>query len=361
MENEKIVLYDLHDKLNGMFTSNSKLSDEQGTIKKIGLNETTVTSGALSKVNGMLSNVAPAATQNESMPVSNNVLQPATPETVPAESGVPAYGVPVEPTVAVTPNMFENPLDGVYTEAKNFIDSEENSTGFTNTVVEPQLNDNPTINNGVPVMEQTVIPEVKEEAVSPVNSVEMPVQPQPVVEPNIPQTPVMNDVVAPAPMPSIEPMTMPSEPVVNNAVESVTPVLEEQAPVNTSNEPLVQDTASPINTLTDVIPTVEPISEVKESEIDIKNEIDEVIEAIDNAKEKLISLKEKMNKKENVETKVEEPVSMVSPEVPVVPETPTTLEAPAIQETPVVPIMPNVQPIAQDNMLDINSFFGKAA
>lgn len=298
MENEKIVLYDLHDKLNGMFTSNSKLSDEQGTIKKIGLNENTVTSGALSKVNGMLSDVAPTAIQNESMPVSNNVLQPATPETVPAESGVPTYGVPVEPTVAVTPNMFENPLDGVYTEAKNFMNSEENSTGFTNIVVEPQLNDNPANGSGVPVMKQTVMPEVKEEVVG---------------------------------------------------------------PANTSNEPLVQDTASPINTLTDVIPTVEPISEVEESEIDIKNEIDEVIEAIDVAKEKLINLKEKMGQKMNVETGVEQPVSMVSPKVPVVPETPTTLEAPANQETPVVPIMQNVQPIAQDNVLDINSFFGKAA
>ena len=356
MENSKLVLYDLHDSLKGMFTSNYKLSDETGAIKKIGLNENTVTSGALSNVNGMLSNTTPAVTQNESIPVSNAALQPASPESVPVESGVPAYGVPVEPTVAVTPNMFENPLDGVYTEAKNFMDSEETSTGFTNAVVEPQLNVTPTMNNGVPTMNQTVMPEVKEEIVSPISAVEMPVQPTPVVEPSVPQTPVMNDVVAPVSMPNVEPVVMPNAPVVNDAVESVTPVLEEQVPVNTSNEQLVQDTVLPTNTLTDVIPSVETVNEVEESEVDIENEIDEVIEAIDTAKEKLINLKERMSKKGSVETKLESPVNMVNPEVPVLPEAPTTA-----QQVPVVPEIPTVQPMAQDNVSDINSFFGKAA
>lgn len=360
MEDEKLVLYNLHEDLKGMFTSNNKLSDEMGSIKKIGLNSDTLLSGALSNTKGMLMN---NTIPDVETPMNN--MQPTMPENVPTNNDVPAYGVPVEPTVAVTPNMFENPLDGVYNEAKSFMDSEENSAGFTSDATEPALNDTTVINNDVPVT-----PGIEEQVTSPIPPIEMPVQPtEPSAENIIPQIPSVNDAIPPVNMSNVEPMVMENEQAVssgiNNAVEDVMPIAETPLSINTPVEDLtkneIQETIPPMDKMTDVIPNMGPLNEPKNEESDIEKEINEVIKAIDAAKEKLMSLKEKMSNKEKLETKFEEPASTLNSEASNMPQIPTDLDALNVQKTPVVPGMPSNPPAAQDNMIDINSFFGKAA
>jgi len=401
MESEnKLNLYDLHDKLNGTFTSNYKLNDNG--IKKIGLNSNTVTSGALENTSGMkIENVASMPNNNidvmkplnmsnlsggasvEPMSVSNTEsMQPLNMESMvndvpavnvnPVQSevgetvGMPAYGVPVEPSVEVTPNMF-NPLEGVYNDAKSFMESPETSNTFVSSeptqevvnntselnqsanvplqnTVEPPIQSQETLaasENTMPVVDAPVIP-----SVAPVS--EMPVSETPVE--TMPTNDSQNRVDT---MPLFD---TPVVPQMNETVVEPQVLSEVQVPTQELNEPVEEKNVSEPPVVNEVAEMNNPepvISDVVNDNItDIKAEIEDVIKAMDVAREKLVNLREKLNV-DKISKNTEVEMENVVPFVPNVQN-----KIPMEQE------IPTVQPLIQNNLnagTDVSSYFGRAA
>ena len=384
MESEnKLNLYDLHDKLNGTFTSNYKLNDNG--IKKIGLNSNTVTSGALENTSGMkIENVASMPNNNidvmkpldmsnlsggasvEPMSVSNtesmqplnmesmvndvpavnvNPVQPEVSETV----GMPAYGVPVEPSVEVTPNMF-NPLEGVYNDAKSFMESPETSNTFVSSEpTQEVVNNTSELNQSANVpLQNTVEPPIQSQETLVASENTMPVVDAPVE--TMPTNDSQNRVDT---MPLFD---TPVVPQMNETVVEPQVLSEVQVPAQEINEPVEEKNVSEPPVVNEVAEMNNPepvISDVvNDNATDIKAEIEDVIKAMDVAREKLVNLREKLNV-DKISKNTEVEMENVVPFVPNVQN-----KIPMEQE------IPTVQPLIQNDLnagTDMSSYFGRAA